>query len=299
MAIDINSVHLLLSARKEGVQFGKVLMFGRQNLNVFPATLAQMLKERGLPHEEVAALSAKDPDDVYAEPLFRALGATEIVSLDASHYQGSSFEHDMNLPIPEKFKKQFDVVYDGGSIEHVFNAPQALKNCLEMVKIGGSYFVHTTANNCFGHGFYQFSPEFFFRALSKENGFKLERLIAHRVGPYNRWYEVSDPMVIHERVELISFSQVYALAHGRRIVEAEIFAKMPQQSDLLVEWGASTPGAPPQAPPQESRLVRLEKSIARVSPRLARILHVIRIGFLFYSNFSLFNRRFFKPIDKG
>jgi hypothetical protein len=295
MAIDINSVHLLLAAHKRGVKFGKVLMFGRQNVNVFPATLAEMLKQRGLPHEEVAADGSKDPDDVYAEPLFRALGAAEIVSLDASHYQGSSFEHDMNLPIPEKFKAQFDVVYDGGSIEHVFNAPQALKNCLEMLKVGGNYFVHTTANNCFGHGFYQFSPEFFFRALSKENGFKLERLIVHRVGPYNRWFEVSDPQAIQMRVELISFGQVYAMADAKKVEDVPIFAKMPQQSDLLVEWAGS--GAPGE-PPKESSLVKIEKRVAKVFPRVARVMHVIRIGVLFYSTFSLFNRKFFKPIDK-
>src|SRR5439155_26296377 len=101
-------------------------------LNVFPATVAQMLSARSLPSDEVQAQCSLDPDNVYAEPLFRALGAKEVVSLDASKYQGSSFEHDMNLPIPEKFQQQFDVVYDGGSIEHVFNAPQALKNCMQM-----------------------------------------------------------------------------------------------------------------------------------------------------------------------
>src|SRR6266446_4812352 len=196
MAIDINGVQILLLAKKQGVSFDKVLMFGRQNVNIFPATLAQMLSSRGLPHEEVAAQSSLDPDHVYAEPLFRALGAKEIVSLDASAYQGSSFEHDMNLPIADKWKEQFDVVYDGGSIEHVFNAPIALKNCMEMVKTGGHLFIHTTANNCFGHGFYQFSPEFFFRALSEPNGFKLERLIVHRTGPYNRWFKVADPKAI-------------------------------------------------------------------------------------------------------
>jgi len=74
MAIDINGVQMLLSAHKKGVAFEKVLMFGRQNVNVFPGTLAEMLRARGLAHEEVAALSSHDPDDIYAEPLFRALG---------------------------------------------------------------------------------------------------------------------------------------------------------------------------------------------------------------------------------
>src|SRR2546425_5782134 len=136
MAIDINGVHILLLAQKQGVSFEKVLMFGRQNVNIFPATLAQMLSSRGMPHDEVAAQASLDPDNVYAEPLFRALGAKEIVSLDASAYQGSSFQHDMNLPVPDKMKEQFDVVDDGGLVEHVFKAPLTLNNCMEMLKGG-------------------------------------------------------------------------------------------------------------------------------------------------------------------
>src|SRR5438477_418150 len=84
---------------------------------------------------------------------------------------GPHFPHDMNEPIPDKFKETYTAVLDGGSLEHVFNFPVAIKNCMEMVKVGGHYLAITPANNFFGHGFYQFSPELYFTVLSKENGF--------------------------------------------------------------------------------------------------------------------------------
>jgi 2-polyprenyl-3-methyl-5-hydroxy-6-metoxy-1,4-benzoquinol methylase len=65
----------------------------------------------------------------------------------------------MNLPISETLRQRYSVVYDGGKLEHVFNQPQALKNCMEMVRVGGYFLQTNTANKFMGHGFWQFSPE--------------------------------------------------------------------------------------------------------------------------------------------
>ena len=78
----------------------------------------------------------------------------------------------MNLPIGDDLKRKFSVVIDGGTLEHVFNFPVAIKNCMQMLDVGGHFFVHTMANNFMGHGFYQFSPELFYRVFSPENGFR-------------------------------------------------------------------------------------------------------------------------------
>ena len=48
---------------------------------------------------------------------------------------------------------------------------------MKMVKTGGHLMLFTPANNYFGHGFYQFSPELFYRVLSKENGFEVRRMV--------------------------------------------------------------------------------------------------------------------------
>jgi len=69
-------------------------------------------------------------------------------------------------------------VIDGGTLEHVFNFPVAIKNAMQMVRAGGRLSLSPPANNYFGHGFYQFSPELFYRVLSAEKRVPLERMIA-------------------------------------------------------------------------------------------------------------------------
>ena len=65
MGLDINAVQFLVLARKRGVNFGDVLMIGRQDLNVYPAKMRRVLAKAGLP-VELFALGA--PDTGFAEP---------------------------------------------------------------------------------------------------------------------------------------------------------------------------------------------------------------------------------------
>ena len=292
MGLDIHGVRLLLGAKRRGVAFDRVLTFGRIELAVLPARVAEMLRAEGLPDAEVAARSSQEGAVWFAEPVFRALGAREVVSLDASAYQDASIVHDMNQPIADSFKGQFDVVFDGGSIEHVFNFPVAIRNCMELVKVGGALFIHTAANNCMGHGFYQFSPELFYRVFSDANGYAVDRMILHGSGPYGSWYEVSDPAVIKSRVELISFMPTQLLLHVRRKAAVPIFAQAPQQSDYVVEWKKESAGSTGSA--GGSQAASFARELRDSFPRVAGLLRALRTAFVFYRTQSLWNRKFFR-----
>ncbi|MDR1149764.1 MAG: class I SAM-dependent methyltransferase, partial [Spirochaetaceae bacterium] len=86
--------------------------------------------------------------------MFKHFGAVTVDSIDYSDYEGASIVHDMNLPVPGHLKEKYDCVWDGGALEHVFNYPTAIKNCMDMVKIGGHLILETPCNNQCGHGFY-------------------------------------------------------------------------------------------------------------------------------------------------
>ena len=293
MGLDINSVRFLIQARRSGVEFGEVLTFGRQDLNVFPNKMVQLLEAAGY---DATRFKGQDKA-LHAEPCFLSLGATKVHSMDVSDFEGASVVHDLNQPITVALKERFDVVYDGGTLEHVFNFPTALKNCMEMVRVGGRFFTHTVANNWCGHGFYQFSPELFYRALSRENGFEVERMIIHRAGPYGGWYEVADPERIRSRVELITFSPVMLLVQARRIASVPIFSQSPQQSDYTPRWQSrSTSGEDGQPLPNPYSAPR--PWLSRYLPGLARLLHVIKIGVGLYWKQSLLNRKCFRPARK-
>lgn len=288
MGLDINGLFFLLAARKQGVNFGDVLTVGRLVLNVYPAKTRRVLVRAGLP-DELFAGGMRDTG--YAEPAFKVLGARSVRSIDASAYEEADLICDLNKPIDASLREKFDLVYDGGTLEHVFNFPVALQNCMEMVREGGRLFIHTAANNWCGHGFYQFSPELFYTVLCNDNGFEVERMVIHVVGPYSRWYEVADPRAIRSRVELITFFPMQLLIQARRIKVIPIFGKTPQQSDYLLRWEQQSLIPPATAPTSRSAL-------AGILPGFARLVHVAKTGWQFWHNHSLGNRKFFRPVKR-
>lgn len=78
------------------------------------------------------------------------------------------------MPLPERLYNAYDTVIDGGTIEHVFNVPEALKTSMRLVAPGGRFIALSIANNYCGHGLYQLSPELFYRVFSPENGFRVD-----------------------------------------------------------------------------------------------------------------------------
>jgi hypothetical protein len=53
------------------------------------------------------------------------------------------------------------LVFDGGTMEHVFHVPNYLANVHKLLKVGGYVIHQSPSNNYVDHGFYQFSPTFF------------------------------------------------------------------------------------------------------------------------------------------
>lgn len=236
MGLDRNGIKFLLYARRKGVSFARTALIGRQRLLLGAKDIFKVMTEAGQSVTPPEADFLFESGEGYAEPFLRRLGAEEIVSLDKSDYEGASRLHDFNLPIGEEYKERFDAVLDGGTLEHVFNYPQALKNCLEMIKPGGHFLSITPVNNHPGHGFYQFSPALFFRVFSPENGFQLEKLFLCEHRPRARWYEVSDPQVIRERVIFTNTLPAYLLVLARKITSVPVFARYPELSDYVRDW---------------------------------------------------------------
>ena len=81
------------------------------------------------------------------------------------------------------------MVVDGGTLEHVFDYPTALRNAMRMVRVGGHLILNAPVNNFPGHGFYQISPELFFRVLSPQFGFRVhDAVLMELYHPLHRWF---------------------------------------------------------------------------------------------------------------
>lgn len=98
-------------------------------------------------------------EDGYYETLMRKLGFGDIESMDFSGYEGATILHDLNKPVPNELEGQFDFIFDGGTLEHVFNIPVALESVFRMLKPGGRFVSANGMNGFNGHGLYQFSPD--------------------------------------------------------------------------------------------------------------------------------------------
>jgi hypothetical protein len=231
MGIDIDVAKFLVSARERRVNYARTLTLGSQQFQFFDYDYKTLGDVYGL---------NDFPQIKNSVEFFRYLGASEVLAMDYSDYEGAAILHDLNVPIGDELKEKFTFVLDGGTTEHVFNFPTALKNAMEMVEIGGHLAIITGGNNFLGHGFYQFSPELFYRTLSAENGYAVKRIIAAEVG--GRWFEVSDPQIVKSRVELINDKQVYLMVLAERVERRTIFENTPQQSDYVQMWHGENGG---------------------------------------------------------
>jgi len=107
---------------------------------------------------------------------------------------------------------------------------------MRMIEVGGHLLCCSPTNNYMGHGFYQFSPELYYRMLSPENGFQVVRMFAHEGNESDTWYDIPDPELLNRRVELNNSARTLLLILATRIDETPIFSKTPLQSDYVRVW---------------------------------------------------------------
>jgi SAM-dependent methyltransferase len=265
MGLDANGTRFLLYAATQGVSFSRTATLGRQGLHVTVEQLDDNLSRFGY-RADAPALLARDG---YAEPFLQLLGAREIRSFDASSYEHATDIGDFNRPIDAQHRDQFTAVIDGGTLEHIFNFPIAIENCMRMLAVGGHFLSITPANNFFGHGFYQFSPELFFRIFSEQAGFRLKRVIVFEDTPDAKWFEVVDPDVVKSRVTLVNTRPTYLAILAQKLATTPLFQTPPQQSDYVTMWQA-VPKASTHVPGARARKRRgaLRRGIRALQERL-------------------------------
>lgn len=236
MGINRSFAQFLFYSRKNySVSFDKTVTLGRLKLYTGKEDIQALIGKYG---------SAKQVQDVafndeYSEPLFELLGSKQPDSMDYSDYEKATHLHDLNQPVADRFKNEYDAVLDSGTLEHVFNFPVAIKSCMEMLKTGGHFLGITPANNYFGHGFYQFSPELYYRIFSKENGFVVKTMlvgVCGEDGEVERWYRVKDPAEVRSRVMLVNNKPTYLFIIAQKTAVVPIFSSSPYQSDYTTTW---------------------------------------------------------------
>ena len=183
MGITRGSARLLLDESKRRAFSGSVLQLGkmfvffdRDDLDGWAALhgveLASGVDVR--PSHEPMLAAHGCMDDV---SFFRLLGFDQVTSLDAAAWEGADVVADLNQPIPEELHGQFDVVFEGGTLQSVYDVPRALANVHAALRPGGRV-VHamTPSSNQVDLGFYMFSPTLF-ADYYEANGWTIETML--------------------------------------------------------------------------------------------------------------------------
>lgn len=236
MGLSVAVISFLLDQHRRGVDFSSVCTLGRQEINATREETRRSVSESHLAEETDHVLKSFDDSPAYADRFFQSLGCTNPRAFDNSTFEGASDVHDFNTELPADCNEKFSVVFDGGTLEHLFNFPTAIANCMRLVARGGHFLGLAYTNNLSGHGFYQFSPELMYRIFDKANGFEdTEVFVVETERPAIR-YRVKDPADVGHRIQITNTSPTFLFVSSRKTREVTPFLAWPQQSDYSTRW---------------------------------------------------------------
>jgi hypothetical protein len=265
MGIDVHGLQFLMFARRKQ-PFGRVATIGRQAILVQKDRLKKLMK-----------LSEEVDFRPFCEDLLKGqFGAVKVDSFDYSDYENATHLVDMNKPLA--IEETYDTVFDGGSIEHIYNAPQALANVSAMCAHQGQILHMLPANNFCGHGFWQFSPELFFSLYSESNGYEETQVFLADMTNERIWFEVRKPQD-GKRAEVLSSAVLYVLVRTRKT--GRLSHENVQQSDYLHSWGDrehTRHGAPLGPTSWKQRLRDIRDTAARAVKSSPTLLPVARFA---------------------
>ncbi len=166
MAIIKSCVKLIIKNSPYYQYSGKVLALGTPEIYATPEELKswfQSLAGRKFPLLDENIKLTKNPLGkkygwVSADTFLRGLGYSHIINLDLPGGEYTpDVVHDLNMPLPDALRSQFDLVIDPGTTEHVFDIKTALSSVVRALKIGG-IIIHELPVYSFNGGYYSINP---------------------------------------------------------------------------------------------------------------------------------------------
>lgn len=157
MGIDLYTLERIKGVAESYRFTGPALALGRQKVN------RQLERDKALDFARTLPGCAdieRPARSEFVERVFRALGFRALDALDISDYQGANVIFDLSDPeLPDHLVGRYDLIYDGGSTEHIFDLPNAFWNIHRLLKVGGVFVSANMLNGDPGHGLFQFGPD--------------------------------------------------------------------------------------------------------------------------------------------
>ena len=181
MGIPRPIARLLFAEGKRRPFSGSVLQLGRCYVYLTAAELAGWAVQDGFPLRS-AALGELSHDPALAalgcvsdRAFFGALGFDRVESLDVLDDERPTHVHDLNRELPADLAGRYDVVFDTGTLIHVFDQRAAFANLGRALVEGGRAIHNVPSTNHVDVGLYMHSPQLF-ADFYAANGWCLETL---------------------------------------------------------------------------------------------------------------------------
>lgn len=169
MGLALPVVRLLVDRFRPRERGGAVLTLGVQEIGASAEEVDHLLAGRTL-DGPIATLPGSRA--ISADLFFSRMGFAEYQSLDLYGSEGASIIHDLSQPVPHQWRGRFDLVVDGGTIEHIFDIAASLRGIVSLLKPGGMALHVSPVSGWENHGFYSINPKLLDR-FYRANGFKI------------------------------------------------------------------------------------------------------------------------------
>lgn len=140
---------------------------------------------------------------------------------------------DLGLPLQAQFKNRYMTIFNGGTLEHVFDMRQAVENIHDALMVGG-IIIHTTPTSWFDHGFVNHNPVMH-HLVAKANGYEtVAEATYYHVGtfegqtrPIVSVYEIDDEIPGFGRRNSEMFKGPYLPANSMHLIALRKVADQP------------------------------------------------------------------------
>jgi SAM-dependent methyltransferase len=146
---------------------GRVLLCGKQRVALTEVAARDMLRDAGIAAEHQNAVPldnttryGKESGNISDVGFFELLANVSVTAIDISDYEGAEIVHDLNTPVPVELHGKFDFIFNGGTMDNVFNPAVFMMNVSNMLKPGGRV-LHVESSSMTNGAYLGFSPDLF------------------------------------------------------------------------------------------------------------------------------------------
>lgn len=182
MGLALPVLRYLIQRHAHARMSAPVLTLGVQSIGATNREVIDLLRESELLTGAAAddiAQSVASNETATANNVLAWMGLGYCQSMDLFGSEGATIVHDLNEPVPTALRNRFNLIIDGGTLEHIFDIRMALENVLAMLRPGGTVIHISPVSGWDNHGFYSINPKLLARFYESNATVRVEAALIH------------------------------------------------------------------------------------------------------------------------